>query len=204
MPNMEIINHTLTIDGTQINLPRLPVDATVRAWAVPTEYRPDGYFVSVTTPGTPPERPACRPQDAIPLGDLDYPADPDTALAHAKTAKRRTYELATQHFLETLPDGRDRYRPHHTEAFLSAQGEILAIPQEHWTPSMTTLMAKLWSLRDWKMAVTSHWRQQDAALADAENMEALETVRLNLEQFDPTDPGVTLADVLAALGGETG
>ena len=72
---MQITDNILTIDGTQIELPRLPVDTKVRAWSVPVEYRANGYFVSVVQPGQAPERPACGNEGTAFVGELEYPAD---------------------------------------------------------------------------------------------------------------------------------
>jgi len=45
---MQIENHTLIIGSFTQELPRLPKNAIVAVWRVPTEYRESGYFVSVT------------------------------------------------------------------------------------------------------------------------------------------------------------
>ena len=72
---MQITDNILTISGTEIELSRLPVDSKVRAWAVPTEYRANGYFVSVLQPGQTPERPACGNEGTVFVGELEYEAD---------------------------------------------------------------------------------------------------------------------------------
>lgn len=56
---MRIENHQFIDGGTAVDLPRLPVAATVLAWRVPSEYRASGLFVSVVEPGKPREVPAC-------------------------------------------------------------------------------------------------------------------------------------------------
>lgn len=87
---MQIIDHTLTIGETTVDLPRLSMDATVHAWTVPVAYRDNGYFVSVQPTGHPMEIPACDGRDAQYLGSAPLPADPAVvaaeALAGAKAA----------------------------------------------------------------------------------------------------------------------
>ena len=82
---MHIIDNILTVNETEIILPRLSVDTKVRVWSVPTEYRANGYFVSVMTPGQPPEIPACKPTAY--LGEIEYPADNEEMLRDAKQRK---------------------------------------------------------------------------------------------------------------------
>lgn len=76
-----IHNHSVELGGILLDLPRRPVDATVRVWAVPVEYVATGYFVSTQGPGEPLVLPACAAQDATLLVVADLPADPDVQLA---------------------------------------------------------------------------------------------------------------------------
>lgn len=85
---MNITDNILTINGTEIELPRLAVDAKVRAWSVPVEYRANGYFVSVVQPGQAPERPACGNEGTAFVGELEYPADAGALVQAAKQRKR--------------------------------------------------------------------------------------------------------------------
>jgi hypothetical protein len=89
---LTIKDHTLVIDGSQIQLPRLPRPATVAAWRVPAEYRTDGVFVSVTPIGEIAEVPACDMSLSQFLGDADLDAHPDALLDERKAAKRRQIE----------------------------------------------------------------------------------------------------------------
>lgn len=79
---LEIVDNKLYSDGQKIaDLPPLPTDSTVRVWAVPTEYRPSGYYVDVWQDGGIPSEPACGQRDATYIGDVRYPHDPATRLA---------------------------------------------------------------------------------------------------------------------------
>lgn len=89
---MKIKNGYLVVevDGAErtVPLPTVMADAKVKAWAVPTDYRADGLFVSVTVRGTPEEIPACDLAACKYLGEIDLPADDDAKLEAAKAAKR--------------------------------------------------------------------------------------------------------------------
>lgn len=85
---MNIENHVLTLGDFTYDLPRLPVDATVRCWSVPAGYAPAGYFVSVQVPGGTVELPACSALDAVLVGQEALPADPDAELADLKRQKK--------------------------------------------------------------------------------------------------------------------
>lgn len=99
-----ITDHVLHIGAHAELLPHLPQAATVRAWAVPAEYRESGYFVSVQPHGQPAELPACDAAAAQLLATLDLPASPLAQLAAARAercaaaaaeAGRRLAELST-------------------------------------------------------------------------------------------------------------
>lgn len=89
---LTITNHTLVIDDQAIPLPHLTKPATVRVWRVPTEYRENGIFVSVTPIGEPLEIPACDLRQCEYLGEAQLDPHPDALLSEAKTAKKRQIE----------------------------------------------------------------------------------------------------------------
>lgn len=89
---LTIENHILTIDDQSIALPHLSKPATVRVWRVPTEYRENGIFVSVTPVGEPQEIPACDLRRCEYLGEVALDPHPDAMLAEAKAAKKRQIE----------------------------------------------------------------------------------------------------------------
>jgi hypothetical protein len=89
---LTIKDHTLVIDGSQIQLPRLPRPATVAAWRVPAEYRTDGVFVSVTPIGEIAEVPACDMSLSQFLGEAELDAHPDALLDERKAARKRQIE----------------------------------------------------------------------------------------------------------------
>lgn len=101
---LTIQNTTLTIalaaGLVHTNLPAVAVDSTVHAWAVPTDYRADGVFVSVQTPGQPQEVPACDFAACTYLGAVDYPASQELqrvqalAVAHARVEAWRDQQEA--------------------------------------------------------------------------------------------------------------
>lgn len=97
---MLIENHTLTIDGQSIDLPHLPVRATVKVWRVPTEYRETGLFVSVTPQGGIDDVPACASPEFIGQAELD--PHPDAVLCAAKDELRKHIN-AERDRRETLP-----------------------------------------------------------------------------------------------------
>jgi len=89
---LSIENHALVIDGKTISLPRLARQARVKVWRVPTEYRADGLFISVTPQGEPEEMPACDLAACQYLGEAALDPHPDAILAERKEAKKRQIE----------------------------------------------------------------------------------------------------------------
>ena len=89
---LTIENHTLTIDDQSIALPHLTKPAAVRVWRVPTEYRENGLFISVTPIGEPQEIPACDLRQCEYLGEAPLDPHPDALLVEAKAAKKRQIE----------------------------------------------------------------------------------------------------------------
>ena len=89
---LTIENRTLIIDDQSIAIPHLTKPATVRAWRVPTEYRENGIFVSVTPVGEPQEIPACDLRQCEYLGEAALDPHPDALLDEAKAAKKRQIE----------------------------------------------------------------------------------------------------------------
>lgn len=84
---MQIENHILTVGAHSEALPQLAVAATVEVWAVPVDYRANGYFVAVTPAGQTPEIPACHSADAALLGSLPLDPDAGAQLTAAKAAR---------------------------------------------------------------------------------------------------------------------
>ena len=114
---MQIENHTLIIGSFTQELPRLPKNAIVAVWRVPTEYRESGYFVSVTPSGGIPEIPACDSKDTVLIGTLELPADEAEQL---KQAKAERLELITAECDKVLSNIKTSY----------PQGEVESWPQQ--------------------------------------------------------------------------
>lgn len=90
----------LALNDQTYSLPSLPVDAVVRAWIVPEDYRQDGVFISVTPQGGIEEVPACS--GARLIGEAELEADAAAKLADAKTELRARIN-AERDRQETLP-----------------------------------------------------------------------------------------------------
>ncbi len=106
---MEIENNVLILDGYTEGLPKLAEKATVRVWAVPTEYRESGYFVSVTPQGEPPEIPACDSAAAEFIGVMELEADPAAVLKKVKEEKAKAARDAADAFLDALNTKYSKY-----------------------------------------------------------------------------------------------
>lgn len=95
---MKIENGSLVVmvDGIEktVPLPDVTVDAKVKAWSVPVEYRADGLFVAVTERGQDEEVPACDLAACEYLGSLELPASDAAKLDAAKAA--RMHEINAQ------------------------------------------------------------------------------------------------------------
>lgn len=89
---MRIENYQLITDTATIDLPHLPAPATVHVWTVPTDYRPDGLFISIRRPGEPEEVPACDLSQCVKVLSEALPAHPDAVLDEVKVAKKRQIE----------------------------------------------------------------------------------------------------------------
>lgn len=99
---MEIKGSVLIIENQRIALPEIQLDAALKVWKVPTDYRDSGYFVSVKLPGQPDEIPACAPADAEYLGELVYQAPEANKVAAAKVARLQVVNAACDAALADL------------------------------------------------------------------------------------------------------
>lgn len=88
---MQIVDGALVVNTNGLNVTKLlpPVtrNAKVKVWSVPTDYREDGVFLSVTEAGEDEEVPACNHIDTIYLGELTLEAGDGAKLAALKSAK---------------------------------------------------------------------------------------------------------------------
>ncbi|NYT62350.1 hypothetical protein H0A66_08500 [Alcaligenaceae bacterium] len=89
MMNIENGELAVAIGGQikRVPLPEIAVDAVVRAWSVPEDYRANGLFVSVTQANDAQEVPACAPAAALYLGEVKMEAGYAAHLTGAKAAK---------------------------------------------------------------------------------------------------------------------
>lgn len=86
--NITIENHVLYANGNKVqDLPRLAKPATVSVWAVPTDYRENGFFVDVATPDTPASIPACASSATAKVATLELAADDGAMAAEARAEK---------------------------------------------------------------------------------------------------------------------
>ncbi|MCV4272282.1 hypothetical protein OH710_06470 [Pseudomonas capsici] len=106
---MKVENGVLIIGNQHIELPLIHADALVRVWAVPSDYRENGFFVAVILPGQPDEIPACSLGDTQYLGELTYPAAEPNKLAAAKAARllfiNEACDLSLTALTSTYPAG---------------------------------------------------------------------------------------------------
>lgn len=99
---MNIENGILTVNGQSIVLPVIQVDAKVRVWSVPLEYRENGYFVAVDLPAQPVAIPACSLAATQYLGVLPYPAAETNKVVAAKATKLVEINAACEQALNAL------------------------------------------------------------------------------------------------------
>lgn len=94
---LKIENQTLTVTRgaavAAIALQETAVDAVVRVWSVPVEYRDNGLFVAIVEPGQPEEIPACDPAAAQLLGEVAYPASQALQRSGAQAAAHARIEV---------------------------------------------------------------------------------------------------------------
>ena len=101
---LKIEDQTLTVTRGEliatIELPPVPVDALVRVWSVPADYRESGLFVAVQAPGQAEETPACDTTEAQFLGEVDYPA--------SQALQRQKAQAAAHARIEAWRDSQER------------------------------------------------------------------------------------------------
>ena len=101
---LKIENQTLTVTRgaavAAIALQETAVDAVVRVWSVPVEYRDNGLFVAIMAPGQPEEIPACDPAAAQLLGEVAYPA--------SQALQRQSAHAAAHARIESWRDAQER------------------------------------------------------------------------------------------------
>lgn len=121
----------LIVNAQSYSLPSLPVEAVVRAWSVPDDYRQDGIFISVTPQGGIEEVPACSGAQII--GEAKLEADPMAKLAAAKAelqkrinAERDKQEALPFTYLDRPFDADERSIQRITGAVQAAQAAVSA------------------------------------------------------------------------------
>lgn len=77
-----------------VPLPKLPHDANVKVWAVPTRYQGNGLFVAVSLPNQPEEIPACDMADVEYLGELALVASDEAKLDVLKVEALNTINVS--------------------------------------------------------------------------------------------------------------
>lgn len=101
---LKIENQNLTVTRgaavDTIGLPSVAMDAVVRVWSVPTDYRDNGLFAAIVAPGQPEEIPACDPAAAQLLGEVAYPA--------SKALQRQDAHAAAHARIEAWRDAQER------------------------------------------------------------------------------------------------
>lgn len=101
---LKIENQNLTVTRgaavATIGLPSVAMDAVVRVWSVPTDYRDNGLFAAIVAPGQPEEIPACDPAAAQLMGEVAYPA--------SKALQRQDAHAAAHARIEAWRDAQER------------------------------------------------------------------------------------------------
>lgn len=137
--NFTIENHVLYANGNKVqDLPRLAKPATVSVWAVPTDYRENGFFVDVATPDTPVSIPACASSDAVKVATLELAAD-DGAMAAEARAERLDQVNADADALLSMLDATYPEREVLTWDQQVKEAEALQADPEAVTPLLSAL-----------------------------------------------------------------
>lgn len=137
--NFTIENHILYANGNKVqDLPRLAKPATVSVWAVPTDYRENGFFVDVATPDTPVSIPACASSDAVKVATLELAAD-DGAMAAEAQAERLDQVNADADALLSMLDATYPEREVLTWDQQVKEAEALQADPEAVTPLLSAL-----------------------------------------------------------------
>lgn len=88
MMRFDTTTWSVTDGQTSIPVPQLPVQAVLRVWRVPVDYRADGYFVIAQPTGEPEELPACDLIRCEKLLEEQIEPHPQAALVALKDAKK--------------------------------------------------------------------------------------------------------------------
>lgn len=104
---LKITNNTLYINDSEVQqLPKLHKNATVRVFAVPTDYRENGYYIDIHVEGTIKTYPACDPKSVIFIGQVDYPLDEQTLADYElEQQKQRMRDAVTERRWEVMTGG---------------------------------------------------------------------------------------------------
>jgi hypothetical protein len=138
---IQIANYQLITDiGAVIDLPHLAVDAVVRVWTVPAEYRAIGIYVSTTPKGAAIDEPAS--EFVGPIFQQTLPAHPDAVLAAKRAAKIQeisdTAEIAAAQLTAGYPD-------FETKTWTSQEAEALA-----WDADKTAPTPRINAMAQWR------------------------------------------------------
>ena len=130
--------------------------------------------------------------------DEQEPVFDDEDLDSVKRTVRRKLELRTQRFVETLPDGGDRYKWFHGFAGVNIKYSILAIPEGDRTQDMVTVLSRILEVEVWQDAVYSAFHAAIDEIVDAGTVEEVRAVEdgFDLSPFNATDPDVSLSEIM--------
>lgn len=185
---MKVENGSLVFDdGRVIVLPDIQVDAVVRVWVVPAEYRDSGVFSAVILPGQLPEIPACSPADAQYLGELPYPAPDAGKLLAGKASKLGELNAACERALGELSSA---YPPGELQSWPQQVQEAEALLRD--PPGAAPLLTVIATTRGVPLTELAQ-RVRDKAVAYAEFSGAVIGKRQRLE--DELDAAETIEAV---------
>ena len=164
---LTIEDHMLVIGDEIIDMPRLARPAVVRAWRVPTEYRENGLFVSVSPDGQPEEVPACDMSLCELIGEARLDAHPDAQLDAAKAEKISEIKRAAAQAIDAMAWRIER----------AQERDRLGLPGE----TMEAVMLE-------REAIRRASNRCEAQIAAAQDIAAVMEVQFAVTEADRTSP----------------
>ena len=136
------------------------------------------------------------PDDRLP-DDPETPFDPED-LEALKNIVKRKFELQTQRFIETLPNGNDRYKWFHGITLVNTKFSLLSIPVEHRTQEINDAIDAIFLVEAWQADVFGYFNiaVQDALAAETEEILRSVENSFDLEQFNIMDPDISLDQIM--------
>ena len=136
------------------------------------------------------------PPDGRLPDDPEQPIEDD--LESVKARAKRQIEHQTQRFIDTQPDGTDRYKWFQGLAFLNTKFSLMSIPEDQRTQPIIDVLSRILEVEVWQASVYQYHYSVVSSIMALETVEEVRDIKdeFTLDQFNITDPGMSLTEIM--------